>query len=74
MTDLQGRPWARIAEVKKGSILEHDNGSPCWRKGRRYKVHEGSLAGELYFKCRHGYHGSGQEVGDHYVGLYCVQS
>ncbi len=70
MKDLQGRPWLTVAEAHIGMYIDHDNGSPCWHKGRGYRL---LYKGGLHFKCKEGRHyliGQRSDDGTHYVGLY----
>lgn len=49
-TDLTGRPYATVAEVKEGTILEADGGFECMDKGDKLKVIS-RPDGSLYIEC-----------------------
>ena len=66
--------WAKVSEVKAGSTIVTDGGSPCWHKNRRYRVHEDKDG--LFFKCRDGHHGLDGQLSDNgreYVGIVLVK-
>lgn len=74
--DISGKEWARVDQVKRGSIVQTDGGSPCFRKNYNYVVHANQESGELYIKCRDGCHvldGQYNEAETHYVGIYFVE-
>ncbi len=69
--DLRGRPYAKIADVKVGSILKPDGDFTCMLEGTKLVVaHDDGL----YVPCSVGRHYlSGQVQGDHYLGLYFIE-
>lgn len=72
-TDITGRPYAKLSELKPGDQLEADDGFTCLRDGDRMTVtkdHDGSL----YVPCADGGHNlDGQaDDGEHLIGLYRV--
>jgi hypothetical protein len=70
--DLQGRPYAKISEVKAGDVLETDGDFTCMPKGEKVLVRE-TEKGDLYFYCDELYHGlCGQIKEDYYIGLYKI--
>lgn len=69
---LFSSPFARIADVREGSVLWTDRGFTCLRDGACRTVLK-DAAGELYIECDEGYHGlDGQEdaSGSYLSGLY----
>ncbi len=67
MQDNQGRPYARLSEVKAGDTLEADDNGVCISAGT-YTVMPG-----LYIICRKGKHylnGQLSTDGVHLIGLY----
>ena len=69
-TDRQGRPWAKLSELKVGDIVELDGGFTCQEAGVA-TVHSDEDE-KLYFICGDGRHYlSGQaDDGEHCVGVY----
>lgn len=49
-TDLNGRPYATVAEVKEGTFLEADGDFTCLIKGANRRVLARS-DGQLYIEC-----------------------
>jgi hypothetical protein len=71
--DTNGRPWAKIADVKAGDRVEADSGFDCLI-GDRIAVVEADKDGHLFIKCAKGKHYlAGQIQGDHYLGLYKLE-
>jgi hypothetical protein len=73
MNDINGRPYATIAETKEGTKLEADDGFDCIKCGTTLVVC--STYGALYIPCTAGEHLLlGQISADDtcYAGLYCV--
>lgn len=68
--DIQGRPYAKLSELKEGDAIELDGGFTCQRKGVHF-VHKDER-GQLYFNCIDGRHSlEGQaDDGEHCVGIY----
>lgn len=70
-SDRNGRPWARLSELKEGQTIELDGGFTCHRAGQ-VTLH--SDPGGLYFECKDGHHyviGQADD-GEHCVGIYPV--
>lgn len=74
-TDISGKPWAKLSELKPGSILIPDDGFTCMKAGQPVAVARDSN-GELFVPCRGGGHTlCGQaDDGEHLVGLYLDRS
>lgn len=69
--DLQGRPYAKISEVKEGTRLQVDGDFVCIAKDAIVTVQSGE--GELFVECSAGGHDlAGQIQGDYYNGMYLV--
>lgn len=70
-TDVDGKPWAKLSELKPGDILIPDGGFTCMKEGARLTVGKNN-AGELFLPCRHkGHTLVGQaDDGEHLIGLY----
>lgn len=70
-TDVAGRPWAKLSEVKPGHILIADGGFPCIKDGARLVVEQDG-DGDLFVPCAEGPHLlDGQaDDGETLVGLY----
>lgn len=67
--DNKGREWAKIQQVKPGSVLECDGGFTCMRNGETRTV--GRDIHGLFISCTEGHHYlDGQEEEDYYIGLY----
>lgn len=82
--DKLGRAYAKVADIKVGSVLETDGYFTCMPCSARKIVHEGD-EGELYIECtgeddtpdakpceRHSLDGQISDDGLYYVGLYPV--
>lgn len=71
--DLQGREYARIADVKTGDMLEDDGGFGCLDGVSKHVV-QADMNGQLFIPCDEGQHYLDGQVddGDHCVGLYPV--
>ena len=67
--DKQGRPWAKLSELKPGDTIELDAGFSCAHLGPREIVKD---ARGFYFICAQGSHYlDGQaDDGEHCVGVY----
>lgn len=65
--DKQGRPWAKLSEVKPGDILIADGGFTCIPEGARLTVREDSDG--LYVPCAGDDADSGHPIigGQHYL-------
>ena len=73
MNDLNGRPWATVANTQSGHQVETDAGFTCIDKGAILTVLNDEQG--LYIPCSSGKHYlDGQLSNDltHYVGLYRV--
>ena len=70
MTDLQGRPYAKLSGLKEGDTVQVDAGFTCMPPGT-YTVYKHGC-GELCLFCSHGRHflRSQHEHGDCLVGIY----
>jgi hypothetical protein len=68
--DTQGRPWAKLSEIKSGDVLTIDSGFTCMAQGERKLVE--IIAGECYVRCNHGMHylNDSADDGEHLVGFY----
>lgn len=78
LTDTAGRPWALVAEIKAGSVVEMDNGFPeddCGLNGKLLTV-EADEDGDLYVNCNSGKHllDGQSDDGVVYVGVYHVKA
>ena len=69
--DKQGRPWAKLSQLRDGDRVELDGGFICIDAGI---VQIMSRPSGLAFRCAHGHHYlSGQaDDGEHLVGVYSV--
>lgn len=66
-----GRPYAKIAEVSAGSVLEADGGFTCMVEGSRHTVQEAPDG--LFITCKKGRHYLQGQYDEYcYVGLYLV--
>jgi hypothetical protein len=67
---IQGRPWAKLSDLKEGSKIELDSGFTCHKAGVE-TVHLDE-DGKPFFKCRAGRHAlAGQaDDGEHCVGVF----
>lgn len=75
--DTEGRPYAKLSEMKAGVELECDAGFDCIKPGSRRRVLAASWKedkGRLYIRCKSGCHFlDGQaDDGEHLIGLYVV--
>lgn len=70
-TDVDGKPWAKLSEVKPGNILVADGGFPCVKDGARLIVGRDE-DGDLFVPCAEGPHLlDGQaDDGETLIGLY----
>lgn len=68
-TDTNGRPWAKLSELKAGDYVELDAGFDCAKPG---KVKVWEIGGSKCFCCYHGWHFiDGQaDDGEHCIGIY----
>jgi len=70
LTDLQGREYAKIKDVKEGNVLETDGHFTCMRKGEKNRVYK-DPNNELFLICDDGRHYlDGQKKDDYYLGMY----
>lgn len=68
MNDKQGRPYAKLSELKAGDSIELDNGFTCAKSGVT-TVQEDNLG--LYFTCSDGRHTlAGQVEDETLIGIY----
>lgn len=75
MKDKNGRPWATVAEVKPGSIVEADGGFDCLVNGKQYTVYS-YPNDRLTIPCAKGSHfldGQLDDTHTYYIGLYFVR-
>lgn len=73
--DKNGRPWAKLSELKSGDRLQAATGFDCILDGQVVEVYR--LNEDLYVPCSHGNHNlSGQiaEDGETIVGFYLVEA
>lgn len=72
-TDVSGRAYATVAEIKSGDYLEADGDFTCIKAGAKLLVQQGALG--LYVTCSDGKHYlDGQNNADGvYLGLYPVR-
>lgn len=70
LADNNGRPWAKLSELKADDAIELDEGFTC--RSTRFATVFKDEDGDLYFRCSHGKHFlSGQAAdGKHCVGIY----
>jgi len=68
--DTFGKPYAKLADLKAGDVLELDQGFTCMKGERNVCLYHAT--NELFVHCNHGLHFlSGQDDGDGYlVGMY----
>lgn len=71
-TDIAGKPYAKLSELKVGDVLAADGGFTCLKDGARRTVKRNVISRELYIDCAdHGHTLCGQaDDGEHLVGLY----
>lgn len=72
--DKSGREYAKLSELKGGTMIELDEGFTCHKAGP-VMVQGASGEGGLYFRCDAGLHfldGQLAKDGDHLVGVYPV--
>lgn len=50
LTDISGRPWAKLSDLHPGDVVEFDDGFTCLRKGEIALVHV-DLKGQLFVFC-----------------------
>lgn len=70
-TDLQGRAYAKVDEVKFGDVIQVDAGFPCIEANSVHVVDEDDTA--IFIPCQHGKHyldGQISDDGKTYVGVY----
>ena len=72
--DVFGKPYAKVEEVKQGTVLITDDGFTCMEDAQAKTVCQDS-DGFLYIACDKGKHYLGCERdhgpnGDFYIGLY----
>lgn len=75
MSEDQIRPWAKVSEVREGSILATDESHSCMMAGVNRVVQNDSRLG-LYVTCgkgTHSLHFHKTYDGLEYVGFYHVQ-
>ncbi len=69
--DKQGRPYARLSELKAGDTVTIDGDFTCLKPWTQHVVKEGGIG--LYVECKEGeHHLAGQQggPGDHCTGVY----
>lgn len=69
--DTKGRPYAAVAAVPAGSLLEVDGGFTCMARGEVRQVQRDD--GGLYVACKDGKHyldGQLNSTSNVYVGMY----
>jgi len=71
--DKQGRPWAKLSELKAGDVLRvASNRFTCMTQGERKVVEV--IAGECCVRCSHGMHYINNLADDsrwgHLIGFY----
>lgn len=73
-TDKNGRPYAKLSELKAGDKIELDAGFSCHGAGV-VEIKQNTL-GTLYFECEDGNHRlDGQaDDGEHLIGIYRVEA
>lgn len=74
--DRNGREWAKVSDIKEGSIISTDSNMGCVPMGTRLKVEYDGPRDWLYFNCageRHYLGGHLNDEGTHYVGIYHEQ-
>lgn len=71
--DTQGRPWAKLSELKPGDHVEIDSGMTCMDAGCIREVMKDNLG--LFVVCNEGTHHLIGQTGDgeHLVGMYHVR-
>ena len=73
-TDLNGKKYLTVEQVKKGLHIECDDGFDCIKKNS-VKIIESDENGELYVPCKAGRHYlDGQLEQDIFIGFYPLQS
>lgn len=67
--DVNGRPYAKLSELRAGDYIELDEGFDCHGKGLAQLSKDD---GRLFFPCSEGHHYlDGQaDDGEHCVGVY----
>lgn len=72
--DKNGRPWAKLSELKSGDKIELDGGFGCHKAGNAEVLSDDTKpeGDRLFFGCYYGHHFlSGQaDDGEHCVGVY----
>lgn len=65
------KPFAKVADVKVGSVLIPDAGFPCCSEGQEKVVYKDGLDGSLYILCQEGQHDLTFQIkNDYYNGFY----
>ena len=78
--DTRGRPYATVADLKAGDLVECDHGFTCGINGRKRRVYANtsrSKKNEFFIKCGEGNHYLAGQLDndkgvDYYVGIYKV--
>lgn len=73
MPDTNGKPWALVAETRKGSVIRPDADFDCLSTAAALTVEEDEDG--LYVPCTQGRHGLDGQISDdgtEYVGFYPV--
>jgi hypothetical protein len=71
--DINGRPWAKLSELKEGDMIEVDGGFDCIIGGTKQTLT--LQRGILGFECLSGHHDIAGQADDceHCIGIYKVQ-
>lgn len=71
--DKQGRPYAKMSELKAGDVVEIDGDFTCMKPWTKQPVQNDKDG--LFLECEEGHHYlSGQaDDGEHCVGVYLAQ-
>ena len=69
--DKNGKPWAKLSELKEGDKLIADGDFTCLRSAGSVKIKKDHAG--FYFECSEGQHyldGQLDDDGEHLIGLY----
>lgn len=69
--DKQGRPWAKLSELKAGDVVEIDSSFTCMTPNQKYTVYE-DRKGEFAILCNEGKHWlcGNEPAPDSIIGVY----